>query len=304
MEQGFFVMREVIPANKLDAMRASCETILERQKVAWARDRKPDDTPGGNWETSRQPRVVMERPGLIDRQTANVVEDFWVADETLDIASQLLCNPEPNVTQMMMMSNPVRDHPGGTGWHRDVHPEDMAPMEALGVDFIENGPRYTQWNVPLYDDSVLWAVPGSHRRVNTAEENAEPLADPTRAPGGIPVELRAGDGVIYSDFLIHTGSNYTTKTRRTLHGGNAIFGDYPELGFIEHLAPWAREIFEESTRRNANKEYLTEFTLVLSSTGTPRHSVWDLRRCSRVQDRAARPSSRSTSRRLSFTSRY
>ena len=26
-----------------------------------------------------------------------------------------------------------------------------------------------------------------------------------------PVELKAGDGVIYSNFLIHTGSNYTTK---------------------------------------------------------------------------------------------
>ena len=140
-------------------------------------ERGPDDPPGGVYETHRQPRVFFEWPGLIDEETSNVIEDFWVADETLDTASQLLCNPEPNVTQMMMMCNPVRDHPGGTGWHRDVHPVDMAPMDALAADLTENGPRYTQWNVPLYDDNVLWVVPGSHRRRNTEGENAELHAD-------------------------------------------------------------------------------------------------------------------------------
>lgn len=261
MDQGFLVMHEVIPPSKLDAIRASCEKILDRQKVQWARDRAPTDPPGGVWETSRQPRVLMENPGLIDQETGNVVEDFWVADETLDTASQLLCNPEPNVTNMMMMCNPMTDHPGGTGWHRDVHVEDMAPMGALAADFIENGPRYTQWNVPLYDDNVLWVVPGSHRRLNTREENSELLTDPTKAPGGMSVELNAGDGVIYSNFLIHTGSNYTTRKRRTLHGGHAIFADYPELGFIEHLSPKAREIFVESAQSEKRKEHLTESAL-------------------------------------------
>ena len=262
MDQGYLVIPGIIPPDKLDAMRASCETILERQKVVWARERQPGDPPGGQWETARQPRVMMERPGLIDEETANVVEDFWVADRTLDVASQLLCNPVPNVTQMMMMCSPVRDHPGGTGWHRDVHPIDMAPLEALQADFLENGPRYTQWNVPLYDDNVLWVIPGSHRRLNTAQENAELSADRMKAvTGGVPVELRAGDGVIYSNFLIHWGSDYTTKLRRTLHGGHTIFGFYPELAFAESLAPWARERFDTMDQRSARLQDLTEAAL-------------------------------------------
>ena len=262
IDQGYLILRNVIPPDKLEAMRASCETVLERQKVVWARSRKPDDPAGGSYETAKQPRVLMERLGLIDEETANVVEDFWVADETLDTASRLLCNPEPNVTTMMMMCNPLRDWPGGTGWHRDVHPVDMAPMDALAADFIENGPRYTQWNVPMYDDSVLWVVPGSHRRRNTEQENAEFLDDLKKpVTGGIPVELNAGDGVIYSNFLLHTGSNYTTKKRRTLHGGHAIFGDYPELGFTESLAGWARENFEASARRSERLMDTTESTL-------------------------------------------
>ena len=262
MDQGYLILRNVIPPDKLEAMRTSCETILERQKVVWAREREPGDPPGGMYETHRQPRVMMGQPGLIDEETANVVEDFWVADETLDTASRLLCNPEPSVTQMMMMCNPVRDHLGGTGWHRDVHPVDMAPMDALAADLMENGPRYTQWNVPMYDDSVLWIVPGSHRRRNTEQENAELLDDrKTSVTGGIPVELNAGDGVIYINFLIHMGSNYTTKTRRTLHGGHAVFGNNPELDFTESLAPWARKRFEASAGRIERMKDVTESTL-------------------------------------------
>ena len=262
MDQGYLIFRNLIPPDRLESMRASCETMLERQKVNWARERGPDDPPGGEYEKVRQPRVMMKRPGLIDAKTANVVEEFWVADETLEIASQLLCEPEPCITEMMMMCNPVRDWPGGTGWHRDIHPVDMAPLDALTADLIENGPRYTQWNVPLYDDSVLWVIPESHRRRNTEQENAELLKD-RAAPvtGGIPVELNAGDGVIYINYLNHTGSNYTTKKRRTLHGGHAIYGTYPETGFVDSLAPWARERFESYAARGECMKDATEEAL-------------------------------------------
>lgn len=262
MDQGYLVIRSLIPADRLEAMRASCETMLERQKVNWARERAQDAPPGGEYETNRQPRVMMMRPGLIDAETANVVEDFWVADETLEIASQLLCNPEPCITEMMMMCNPVRDWPGGTGWHRDIHPVDMAPLDALQADLVENGPRYTQWNVPLYDDSVLWAIPGSHRRRSTEQERSELLKDRAGpVTGGVPVELNAGDAVVYINFLNHTGSNYTTKQRRTLHGGHAIFGTYSELGFLEDLAPWARQRFESFAARGERMKDATEAAL-------------------------------------------
>lgn len=262
IDQGYIILRNIIPSNKLRDMRASSEIILERQKRIWASEMSPSDPPGGIYETARQPRVVMELPGLIDAKTANVVEDFWLANKTLDIAEQLLCNPVPQVTQMWIMCNPLKDHPGGTGWHRDIHPSDMAPMDALTADLTENGPRYTQWNVPLYDDNVLWVVPGSHRRRNTEQENTNFLID-LKQPitGGTPVELKAGDGVIYSNFLLHTGSNYMNKTRRTLHGGHAIFGDYPELGFIENLSASAQEKFEGFTDRTEHMKNMTESAL-------------------------------------------
>lgn len=62
MDQGYLILRDVVPAGKLRAMRAACETALERQKAAWPRDRKPSDPPGGMYATESQPRVMMERP--------------------------------------------------------------------------------------------------------------------------------------------------------------------------------------------------------------------------------------------------
>ena len=69
----------------------------------------------------------------------------------------------------------------------------MAPLEELQMDLLENGPKYLQWNIPLYDDDVLWVVPGSHRRINTEEENRQLLENPRiPLPGGIPAETQSG----------------------------------------------------------------------------------------------------------------
>ena len=56
------------------------------------------------------------------------------------------------------------------------------------------GARYVQWNMALYDDEVLWVVPYSHNRLNTAKENAQLATDDCAPlPGSIQVKLAAGD---------------------------------------------------------------------------------------------------------------
>ncbi len=262
MEQGFLILRDFIPRDKLDAIRASAEIMLERQKEIWRRERKPGDPPGGEWETARQPRVMMELPGIIDEQTANVVEDFWIDDATLEVVGQLITG-EPMIHSMMMMcSPPVEDHPGGTGWHRDFSALRTAPLAALQADLIENGPRYTQWNVPLYDDNVLWIVPGSHRRLNTPEEDAA-LRRSTKepVPGGVAVELRAGDAAVYSHYLLHWGSNYTTRLRRTLHGGHVTLAEFDDLSFAEGLSRRGRATFERWSGQGKALQEATEAAL-------------------------------------------
>ena len=260
MDDGYIILREVVPPELLAELRASYDTLIERQG-------------GRSWLAGgRQPRLTTNH--IVDAATANTI-DFWLHENTLGVSRQLMRGPEAAVTEMWVMCSPTRDH-GPAEWHRDFDSPNMAPLQGLQMDLLENGPAYVQWNIPLYDDNVLWLVPGSFRRPNTEEEDRQLRADPRQPlPGGIPVELKAGDGVVYINLNHHWGSNYGTKLRRTIHGGYRSIGGplYPYnpqscnwdldrgMGFCRHLSPAARQTFEGWAERLAQERDLVEATL-------------------------------------------
>ena len=47
LEEGYLILRNVIPPDQLAGLRQAHETLVERQKVTWARQRGPNDPPGG-----------------------------------------------------------------------------------------------------------------------------------------------------------------------------------------------------------------------------------------------------------------
>jgi hypothetical protein len=251
INDGFLIIRNCIPPEQLGRLRDSFEVLVERQKAIWARDRAPDDPPGGAWETSGQPRLSGYEK-LIDSTTADTVE-ICLHENTMGVCKQLMRAAEAGAQNKMFMCSPVRDY-GPASWHRDIHPVDQAPLRGLQMDLLENAPGYLQWNIPLYDDNVLWTVPGSHRRANTEAENKQ-LSENSQAPlpNSIPVEMKAGDGVVYTNTIFHWGSNYSTKLRRTIHLGYRSFGGpifpyvchfHRDLDFTRHLSTEARAVFE------------------------------------------------------------
>ena len=261
LAEGFIVLRHVIPPKLLDAVRTACEKMVDHQRAIWARDRKPDDPPGGAWETSAQPRLAMQTIGdQIDAETALAIE-IWTHENLQGSSSRLLDLDDAAVTEMMMMCNPVRNH-GPAKWHRDFSPSYCAPLQSYADDILENGPRYVQWNIPLYDDDVLWVVPKSHIRPNSEAENRQ-LAKDLRAPlaNGVQTHLNAGDGVAYILPILHWGSNYSTKKRRTIHGGFSDFSYYPDLGYLERLAPTAQADFKRWHQHSEIKKSQTEAVL-------------------------------------------
>ena len=239
-DDGYMILREVVPADQLQALRAAFETLVERQREKWVAERGPDDPPAGAWEKSAQPRLVHFEE-LIDRDTAPTVE-FCLGETTLGTSRRIMDAPDAAPTVHMMMCNPVADH-GPANWHRDIHPVDQAPLCGLQADLLANGPGYLQWNIPLYDDDVLWVVPGSHRRPNSEQENRQLLADAkVPLPGSVAVELKAGDGVVYTNTILHWGSNYSSKKRRTVHLGYRAFGgqQYPYVPQLSRRGDYTR----------------------------------------------------------------
>tara|TARA_Y100000588_G_scaffold366229_1_gene431709 strand:- start:10066 stop:11280 length:1215 start_codon:yes stop_codon:yes gene_type:complete len=230
IENGYIILKDVVPPSELQRLRDTFETLLDRQKEVWRAERKPDDPPGGVYESSSQPRVFFNE--VVDDGTA-AAAGFCLHENTLGVSRQLMNGPEAGVALMALMCSPVEDH-GPQHWHRDMNPELLAPLGGLQTELLEGGISHTQWNIPLYDDSVFWIVPGSHRRPNTPEEQGRLVTDDrTPLPGSIPVELNAGDGVVYSNLLLHWGSNYSTKLRRTIHLGYRSF-EGPTLSYVGH----------------------------------------------------------------------
>ena len=250
VDNGFIIMKECVPSYQLDELRNSFEELVERQKSIWASDRNPTDPPGGFWGISAQPRLSFST--LIDSTTANAIE-FCLHENTLGVSSQVMRDSKTVLKYITMMCNPVRDH-GPAGWHWDIEPYRDGPLCGLQADMRANGIGTVQWNIAMYEDDVLWIVPGSHIRPNTETENQQLLDNP-RAPieGSIPVKLEAGDGVVYSNAILHWGSNYSAKLRRTIHlafrpfnGSKYSYRPYINWNsdFVKHLSPWTQKTFE------------------------------------------------------------
>ena len=279
LETGYLIVKEAVPRDKLERVRQAYETLVDRQRENWKADRAENDPPGGVWETAPQPRLQLSRQPLvnqIDQETAPAVE-VWIEENIHGVSTELLNVADGAVTEMMMMCNPVRDH-GPAKWHRDLHPIDTAPLQGYIDDILEGGPRYVQWNIPLYDDSVLWVIPGSHLRLNTPEENELLLADPCRPlPNGVQTHLEAGDGVVYILPILHWGSNYSPKMRRTIHGGFSTHTSIDDLSFTDHISPQAQEAFARWNDRSDQIKQHTEDALraVLSRDGTAYLSTLD-----------------------------
>ena len=250
LRDGYVIIRDLLSPGQIEDMRNHIERMVEQRKTESSLNRKADEPPGGAWATSPTPRLKFDED--YDKGSLGAIE-FCLAEETLGASSVLLDTSEVSVTYMACICNPEYEH-GPAKWHRDTSPPKAAPLEGMLHNYTDHGPAYLQWNIPLFDDNVFWVVPGSHRRINTPEEDRQLSDDPAVAlPGSIPVKLKAGDGVVYIHLMLHWGSNYSLTKRRTVHLGYRRFGGdamsmvhwrHWEPGFYHYLSDSVRKQFE------------------------------------------------------------
>ena len=208
-QHGYLVV-DVLTDSELPPLRAAFERLVTKQRSVW---KQHSDT-AAHWQTGAQPRIMNYDRLVEDVDTARTVELLF-EPRTMGICRELMGGADVGCACYMLMCSPQLDH-GPAHWHRDIHPYNQAPLAALREDMRVNGPALLQWNLALYNDDVLWVVPGSHRRPNTHEENVSLLAN-NRAkisPEALQVKLKAGQGVLYTNTILHWGSNYSPKLRR------------------------------------------------------------------------------------------
>ncbi len=219
--RGYTVFRQIVPPSLIRDLRAAAEEArrLAREKGGPQAQRLQ---PVGAYEIDRGPFV-----------------DFSGLPELVDAVARVLTprHSPSNPETCGILLEPAEE-PYCTTWHRDGRSAgtDMGPWRRMfhHVDF------FNQTNCPLYRDSSLWYVPGSHLRPDDfsleapldregpktsidlegmdSEERERVCNEYVLAmPGAVRLDLEAGDYALYRSNAWHLGTYVPYTKRATLH---------------------------------------------------------------------------------------
>ena len=173
--EGYLILRNVVPPERLGAMRLAIERMVDQEKARSAAARQPGDPLGGAWYESAQPRLTMNS---IDAETADVI-DFCLGETTFGVSAQLMQAPVTALTAFGALCSGLIDY-GYTDWHRDASSAEQAPLSGMQADLMANAPGYVQWNIALYEDDVFWILPESHKQPTNEGQRRQLMLDPKR----------------------------------------------------------------------------------------------------------------------------
>lgn len=165
-------------------------------------------------------------------------------------------------------------------WHRDIdgHLDPVVPYKPDANDHL-------QFNAALEPDDSFIAVPGSHRRRMSAEEQQRISADQRCfLPGEVRVALDPGDIVVMDAHAIHRGQAQQGAPRLSLHyscqaqwvplkpwGESEHFQWIVSDRFIDQLSPAARPYYlrlREATRTETQHGWMIEHARRQGFAGT------------------------------------
>lgn len=268
-QDGFVIIPKIISPAELSALRsaASSTTALARNGK-WPHIRTvgkqfppwpPTPGPGGIWGVQ----------GLLNSELpeCKAFADNYFSDAILDIAKELMeCGDDDLVMELFnMLVRPEKDFE--LRWHRDDIPANATAEEEM--QRLGEPEWHTQWNLALYDDDSLIAVPGTHARARTDEErNADPFEK--NMPGQKIVHLDAGDVVFYNNNILHRGVYDSSKERMSLHGsvGHAGGSQLRARNVLQHgIGSWVDQCDFTSLgeRQRARAEAMRERLVRLGS---------------------------------------
>ena len=238
---GFVVLSaSLFPSFDLEALRAAASRITsDARSGAWPYIRTlpkqfppwPQDPSSGIWGV--QHLLHPDNPDHL------VFARSYFDAELLKYVGALIGCEEDNLTMELynMLVRPDKDFE--LRWHRDDIPATATTEEEL--ERLQKPGWHAQWNLPLYDDSSLVLVPGSHKRARTETERNANTYEPM-LPDQITIKLKAGEVAFYNNNILHRGVYDSTKERMTLHGsiGTKAAGQQRARNVLQHgVGEWA-----------------------------------------------------------------
>ncbi len=195
-EEGFFLLRNVIPAKQISALIDAIDPFEQKTEQFL-------ESRGGKMGISRSNELTFTIH-LVAR--SKIARDFTRSALFSNLCLDLL---GPDVR--LYWDQAVYKKPG--------NPRDFPWHQDNGYNFVEPQDYLTCW-IPLTDASVgngcPWVIPGIHQQGTLnhwkTELGFECLDNPV---GAVPVEVKAGDIVVFSSLTPHrTGPNSTTDIRK------------------------------------------------------------------------------------------
>lgn len=236
---GFVIVPSILTPSELTLLRTACqETTSFARAGKWPNVRTlPKQFPPWNVPAGSNPAAegIWGVQGLMN--PALPAHDIFIANyfspAVMNLAKELLsCTDDDLVMELFnLLVRPDRDFE--LRWHRDdISAEATAEEE---IERLKQPAWHAQWNLCLYDDASLIAVPGSHLRARTEEErNADPFEP--NMPGQLVVKLKAGDAIFYNNNILHRGAYDSKVERMTLHGsvGHTKGGNLRARNVLQH----------------------------------------------------------------------
>jgi len=193
-DNGYLILKNVLTKEGLDKIRAECMT-------AWAAEKEAFD-PSKTW---------LQNSLLVNiHHKSSKVKDYYFEGPMVDIASQLIGPNIKGATSQLTFKMCGNTKP--FGWHQDNGYGELEPYNALttltALDDTDRG------------NGCLWLIPGSHKagqvRVNQTEtqkkSNSEIIVE-TDESLAIPMEMKAGDALIFSCWMLHKSDGNYSKDR-------------------------------------------------------------------------------------------
>lgn len=232
-ENGYFILRQVIPASLLRDLRREAAKAYEIvRRLSGPQAQRMSRIKDHADELDLKPfREFDHIEGLNDAIKALLTEEHTL-------------KPTEEAT---ILFGP-RERPWATEWHRDWRDHVLedefqstigdARWQEIAMDFR----LWNQVNCPLYEDTSTWYVPGSFKRVHNTEAEERVYASTTQQelrddakqrtneelelfclrycqsmPGAIQLVLNPGDFGLYRNVGWHIGNYVPYRTRMTLH---------------------------------------------------------------------------------------